>query len=125
MKILPILLVNNTIEELPVIIYDCEKIVIEHLTCITPVDSSIFSCMLHFNGALLKFQRVETVFRRTVFYIDGIKGKFQPFDIRSPCNLKFLLNCDNGQASALPGRQLRFLLHLSLEVKNTKSLQES
>lgn len=127
MKILPILLVNNTVEELPIIIYDCEKIIIEHLACINPGNHPLTSCTLHFNNVLLPYVQVEAAFRRSVFYVDGIKNNFRSFNIHSPCNLKFMLSYVTEQGQSAAPEPLRFLLHLSLELKSTgsKRLQAS
>jgi hypothetical protein len=127
MKILPILLVNNTVEELPIIIYDCEKIIIEHLACLNPGHHPLSSCTLHFNNTALPYVRVETAFRRAVFYIDGIKDNYRSFNIHSPCSLKFMLTYTTVQDQPTPPESLRFLLHLSLELKSTgtKRLQTS
>lgn len=118
MKILPILLINNTIEELPIIIYDCDEIIIEHLTCIYPGNPAISACTLHFSGTEMSYVGVESSFRRSVFYIDGIRNNSRSFHIHSPCNLKFMLSCNTLADPPVPAEELRFLLHLSLKLKN-------
>ena len=123
MKILPILLVNNTVEELPIIIYDCENIIIEHLACLNAGNLPLSSCTLHFNNVQLSFLQVEKAFRRTVFYIAGVKDNRRSFNIDSPCNLKFMLSYTTLPGQPAPAEPLRFLLHLSLELKSTGSKQ--
>lgn len=126
MKILPILLINNTVEELPIIIYDCEKIIIERLTCLHPGRPDISSCTLHFGETSLSYARVGSAFRRSVFYIDGVRDNFRSFRIQSPCNLQFKLSCTLQPGEPVAAEELRFLLHLSLELKSsgTRKLEE-
>lgn len=120
MKILPILLVNNAVEELPIIISDCEKIILEHLVCTYSEYDEIPACVIYFNETPLQYLPLSREKKRTVFYLDGIKNNFRAFDIHSPCNLQFKLELSTPFQNGLKSFDHRFFLHLSLELKSSK-----
>lgn len=120
MKILPILLVNNAVEELPIIISDCEKIILEHLVFTYSEYVEIPFCVVYFNETPLQYLPLSREKKRTVFYLDGMKNSFKEFNIHSPCNLQFKLEVSAPFQNEFKSVDYRFFLHLSLELKSSK-----
>lgn len=116
MKILPIMLINNVVEELQIIIHDCEKIIIERLICSYSNNSNVTDCTIYFNDVPLQYKKISDHSRKKVFYLDGITDNVRSFQIHSPCTLKFMLSIPGTPLEEAKLKELRFLLHLSLEL---------
>jgi len=115
MKILPVYLTKRTTLEMPIGIFNCERIMLNKLICPKEVAENVQSCIVYFNGTPVRYTRKPNS-KKAVFFVDGIPDNVKSFHLIAPCYVRLMLDFPVQDNNGLSGLGAKFLLHLSLEV---------
>lgn len=118
MKILPVYLTKKKAVELPIVVYNCERIILNKLVCNQNNIGDINSCTVYFNGTPVRYSRKPHP-KKVIFFVDGIPDNIKSFHLLGPCQVKFMIDFPSSQTDRNTDSSLRFLLHLSLEVNSS------
>lgn len=113
MKLLPVFLTKKTAVELPIVIFNCERIMLSKLVCNADI-GNLNSCTVYFNGTPVRYTRKSQ--HKNVFFVDGIPDNIKSFHLFGPCKVRFMIDYPATGNDIANFSNLRFLLHLSLEI---------
>lgn len=119
MKILPVYLTKKTAIELPIDSYNCERIILNKLVCQQSNIGDINACTIYFNGTPVRYNRKPHP-KKVIFFVDGIPNNIKSFHLMGPCQVKFMIDFHSPVNDLQVEKNLRFLLHLSLEVNSSQ-----
>lgn len=117
MRILPVYLTKKTVIEMPIGVFNCERIILNKLVCHKSNVGNLQSCIVYFNGTPVRYTRKANT-KKMVFHVDGIPDNIKSFHLLAPCHVQFMLDFPNVSSDQSAGVEARFILHLSLEVNS-------
>lgn len=124
MKLLPVFLKNNVPLEFFIANVDSNKLILDHLVCKYPVTYDLTKCVLYVNDKPVNFIKSSWA-TPTIFNVNGIPGKVSHHMIEPLTKVTFTLVIDCKEEEKRKYEDVRFHLHLSLELESTRSIKEN
>ena len=124
MKVLPVFLKNNVPLEFFIANVDSNKLILDHLVCKYPTTFDLTKCIIYINDKPVNFIKSNWA-TPTIFHVNGIPDKVSSHVIEPLSKVTFMLTVDCKKEDEEKFEDVRFHLHLSLEVESNRSIIES
>jgi hypothetical protein len=124
MKVLPVFLKNNVPLEFFIANVESNKLILDHLVCKYPQTHDVSKCVLYVNDKPVNFIKSSWA-TPTTFNVNGIQGKVSSHLIEPLTKVTFKLVIDCKKEEEKKFEDVRFHLHLSLEVESKISIAET
>ena len=124
MKVLPVFLKNNVPLEFFIANVESNKLILDQLVCKYPSTFDLTKCILYVNDKPVNFIKSSWA-TPTIFNVNGIPGKVSSHFIEPLTKVTFTLVIDCKEEDEPKYEEVRFHLHLSLELESSvKRLKE-
>jgi len=124
MKVLPVFLKNNIPQEFFIANVESNKLILDHLVCKYPSTFNLTKCVLYVNDKPVDFIKSNWA-TPTIFNVNGIPGQVSSHIIEPLTNVTFTLLIQCKKEDERKYEDIRFHLHLSLELESSwKKLNE-
>ena len=121
MKVLPVFLKNNVPLEFFIANVDSNRLILDHLVCKYPKTHDLTKCMLYINNKPVNFIKSSWA-TPTIFNVNGIPGKVSSHIIEPLTKVTFKLTIICTKEEEKLFEDVRFHLHLSLELESTRAI---